>query len=255
MRYAYCTVPAAPMRSEPAHRSEMVNQLLFGEGLELLEEKEEWFRVRSLYDEYEGWVTWHVLAETTSSGAMDGRQYAVNELAAPVQTREGSLHLPMGAFLPGFDPERETLATLEGRYTGKYSNLTQVATINSLINTAKLWLNAPYLWGGKTFMGVDCSGYVQTVFKVSGIELQRDAFQQAEQGLPVAALDQATAGDLAFFHNQNGRVIHVGILLNAGQIIHASGQVRIDPVDASGITHHSSGKRTHTLHSIRRVTG
>ena len=100
-------------------------------------------------------------------------------------------------------------------------------------------------------MGVDCSGYVQTVFKVAGIALQRDASQQAEQGSPVS-LPEAKAGDLAFFHNEAGRVIHVGMVWNDHEIIHASGRVRIDQLDGDGILNRENNRRTHQLHSVRR---
>jgi cell wall-associated NlpC family hydrolase len=101
-------------------------------------------------------------------------------------------------------------------------------------------------------MGVDCSGFVQTTCKVAGIKLKRDAWQQATQGEPVNNLAEAQKGDIAFFQNDNGRVTHVGILLDNNKIIHASGKVRIDNLDEQGITNVDSGARTHTFHSIRR---
>jgi cell wall-associated NlpC family hydrolase len=125
--------------------------------------------------------------------------------------------------------------------------------VEQMVRTAHTWLSAPYLWGGKTFMGVDCSGFVQTVFKAGGIVLPRDAWQQAEKGMEVNSLTEVKPGDLAFFQNEKQRVTHVGILLGSHEIIHASGRVRIDQIDHLGIMNRDNRKRTHALHSIRRV--
>jgi hypothetical protein len=252
MQYAICTVAAAPVRKEPSHRSEMINQLLFGETMQVLEAKEEWFKIKSLYDDYEGWLTNHLITAVNEDIAQSALNYVASGLVNPITLPDQLINAPMGSSLVGFDEETRLLWDDQYKYHGTYRNIQQPLDLDLLWKSAQAWINAPYLWGGKTFMGVDCSGFVQTVFKVLGIQLKRDAYQQAEQGSAVE-LAAAKPGDVAFFHNENGRVTHVGILLNPQEIIHASGKVRIDQLDGQGIVNRESGKRTHQLHSIRRI--
>lgn len=188
------------MRSQPSHRAEMVNQLLEGDTFQLLEQQEEWSRVRCDFDGYEGWV--------------DNRQW---------QPYDGEANLSVGT---GCSPA----AMAASRY-----------------------LCSPYLWGGRTSLGIDCSGLTQVCFRACGIRLLRDARQQAEQGRAVASLDEARRDDLCFFAGQQGGIVHVGIYLGEGRIIHSSGQVRIDPLTPQGILHNTTHVLTHRLHSIRRV--
>ncbi len=252
MNYSICTVPAAPVRKEPSHRTEMTNQLLFGETMQVLEQKDEWFRVKSLYDEYEGWLTWHLVTELDETVAKAGIDYIASDLINPVTLPGQLINAPMGSALVGFDEETRLLWDESYKYHGTYRDVRKPFNLDLLDRTMHAWINAPYLWGGKTFMGVDCSGFVQTVFKVLGIKLKRDAYQQAEQGRAVESLSDTKTGDVAFFQNESGRVTHVGIVLFPGEIIHASGKVRIDKLDEQGIENKENGKRTHQLHSVRR---
>lgn len=252
MQFAICSVAAAAVRKEPNHRCEMVNQLLFGETIQVLEEKEEWRKIKSIYDGYEGWLTAHLICEIDEATAVQPLEYVAISMMNTVQTPGGLIHVTMGSQLTGYDPNKEYLWREDFEYCGSAKNLKDVFTGNSIIQFAREWLNAPYLWGGKTFLGVDCSGFVQTVYKVFGIKLKRDAWQQAEQGKRVENLSKAKEGDLAFFDNEEGRIIHVGIILEGSRIIHASGKVRIDSIDENGIVNSETGKRTHQLHSMKR---
>jgi gamma-D-glutamyl-L-lysine dipeptidyl-peptidase len=114
-------------------------------------------------------------------------------------------------------------------------------------------LNSPYLWGGKTPFGIDCSGFTQMAYKLAGIKLRRDAWQQAEQGHTINLLEETEPGDLAFFDNDEGNIVHVGIILRDHKIIHAAGKVRIDSIDHYGINNKELKKYTHKLRLIKRM--
>jgi cell wall-associated NlpC family hydrolase len=253
MDYAICSVPAAPLRKEPAHRSEMVSQLLFGETMQVMEIKDEWIRIKTIYDDYEGWLTHHLVSEVAKEIALQSLQYVAVEPLNEASGPDGAMKITSASHLVSYDPKKPYLWSEDYRYSGSVKEVSEAFTSASIIAFARKWLNAPYLWGGKTILGVDCSGFVQTVFKLFGVKLKRDAWQQAQQGETITSLSSAKEADLAFFQNEEGRIVHVGIVMEYQQIIHAAGKVRIDGLTSEGIINKDTGKRSHRLHSIRRV--
>jgi len=253
MDHALCIAAVAPLRKENSHRSEMVSQVLFGEALELVEQKDEWFYIRSLVDGYEGWLTEHLVGRLDHNVSQPIPSFVTTGLLSEVERDGDRFYIPMGSPLTGYSPETGEIAIM-GYSLGQHLPL-QTKAAPFFISQARQFLQAPYLWGGKTLMGIDCSGLMQVVFRTGAIFLKRDAYQQATEGLPVQSLHESQPGDLAFFNNDAGRITHVGLLIDEQTIIHASGMVRIDPITQEGIIHQQTGRKTHQLHSIRRVLG
>jgi gamma-D-glutamyl-L-lysine dipeptidyl-peptidase len=253
MDYAVVIVPAAPVRRKPWHQSEMTSQLLFGETVKLLKQKGNlWVKVRSLHDDYEGWMTHTLLQETKEDDAKAYSDYVSTGFLNVIHLNESKIRIPMGASLPGFldgsGKINGSIFQLEGEYHNRSEHRLEAGTVKQLTSP---WLNAPYLWGGRTMLGIDCSGFVQVNYKMMGIDLPRDAWQQAQEGDTVRKLKEAVCGDLAFFDDKE-EIVHVGILLGDDQIIHAAGKVRIDNIDKKGIINSDTGKRTHSLRVIKR---
>lgn len=254
MDYAVVAVPAAPLRRKPDHRKEMVNQLLFGETVKVLKERGAlWVRVRGLHDGYEGWMTRNLLEETDEASAGTRSAFVTADLLSTLSAGEKQLSIPVGSSLPFFESGKVKLGGDNFILTGNYLKRDEQQPGGALVKTLALsWLNAPYLWGGRTPLGVDCSGFVQVIFKMMGIDLPRDAWQQAQEGNAVKHFRDAQPGDLAFF-DRGEEIVHVGILLDEGRIIHASGKVRIDGITKKGIIDTQTGKRTLRLRAIRRI--
>lgn len=257
MPAAVCLLPVVPMRKEPSHRSEMVSQLLFGEYAEAGEEKAGFIYIQCDYDGYEGWVQQTQLTLTDVKEKLRPQAYTAG-FATPVAKNGVLLHVPYAT--PVFTQAGAdfTIAGASFTYLMQPQQTWKVGELRlaeeTLAAAYQPYLNAPYLWGGKSVWGTDCSGFVQQVFKLFGVKLMRDAYLQAGQGKAVSSLVEAKLGDLAFFQNEKGRVTHVGIVLNGGKIVHASGQVRIDAIDDEGIVNSEARRQTHRIHSIRRIT-
>lgn len=254
MKYAFVNVPAAPVRRKPLHRKEMINQLLFGEAVQVLKTKGDlWLKVRSLHDGYEGWLTNTLIEETDELTATTTSSYATLSLLDILTVENKTINIPVGSSLPFFADGKGRLGKTEFTFTGKFCKRDDLQPSQELVKElVQPWLNAPYLWGGRTPLGVDCSGFVQVVFKLMGIDMPRDAWQQAQAGRPVKKFSEVRTGDLAFFSSKED-ITHVGILLDNGEIIHASGKVRIDAIDKKGIISADTGKRTLRLRAVRRV--
>lgn len=253
MAYAVCKVPVAPLRAEPAHKSEMISQLLFAEAAQVLEETKDFIKVQGVHDGYEGWCQRSQLAlidNWTNTPAQTFTAAWINDITINNIPAKVPLGIPvwngvnaqqLSAVLP-IDYKEAATWNAAGAKPG-------AAFIKE---RALLFLNTPYLWGGRSVFGVDCSGFTQMVFRFFNIPLLRDAYLQATQGEVVGFLQEARCGDLAFFDNADGRITHVGILLNDQEIIHASGNVRIDKIDNAGILNVETGLRTHQLRIIKR---
>ena len=251
---AICCVPVSPLRAEPSHRTEMVSQLIFGECCETLEQVKEWSRVRVKYDGYEGWCTTSHLTEIDEVEFEMGRTPLTPEWVTSLEYNGHPMMVPMGSHLTAMKNGRAQWRKNQVHYKGKTFDPSMPALDSKSIRVLSYkFLNIPYLWGGKSVFGLDCSGFVQTVYKFLGIPVLRDAYLQATQGEPIGFLEETRTGDLAFFDNEEGKITHVGILLNAHEIIHASGKVRIDKIDNMGIVQSENHQRTHHLRVIRRL--
>ena len=254
MSYAVCCVAVAPMRLEPDHTSEMVSQLLFGECCIItIIEKSGWIKIVSKFDAYTGWCRHSHFQE------IDDKQYYLEEsnLTADwvneIDFNGHIMHIPFGSTLTGMRNGQVNWRKNTVHYSGKvWEPAIAKPDAKTIKQLAYKFLNSTYLWGGRSVFGIDCSGFTQSVYKFLNIPLLRDAQQQATQGELVGFLQQAHCGDLAFFDDEEGRIIHVGILLNAFEIIHAAGKVRIDKIDNEGIVDMETGQRTQRLRIISR---
>lgn len=254
MEYGICDLAVISLKAEPNDVSEQVSQVLFGEFFTIISRNEKWVKILTATDQYEGWIDFQqfVLIEAFVFDQLKEAHIQVTSRPITLAWKERNksvLFLPAGSSLP-FMQKRKCYIRNEA-----YEIIGQINEDNGLIHQAKTYLNVPYLWGGRTHFGIDCSGFTQAVFHCSlGISLYRDAWQQAKQGQTIDFLTEAQAGDTAFFENEEGKITHVGILLNQQQIIHASGKVKIDAIDNEGIYSEDLKKYTHHLKVIKRIT-
>ena len=248
------TLAILPVKAAPSHQSELVSQLLFGEHYTILEEQAPWLYIRMEYDGYEGWLheQQHTPYADEAPQTPEIVDLSMHNFLLQIG-QESALHILPGSSLPGLNGEQLSIAAQDYLYLGMSRQPTQEDFETQIVEATEFYLNTPYLWGGRSAYGIDCSGLTQMVYKYFNIPLKRDASLQAEQGKVVKRLEDAQAGDLAFFDSGENRVTHVGVLLNASEIIHAYGRVRQDRVDSKGILQVENGTYSHNLRGIRRM--
>jgi hypothetical protein len=248
MQYGICKLSIVPVRIQPADASEMVTQLLYGENFKILEERGKWSKIRIAFDSYEGWISNNQITGITEDVYLDlsnsARIYSA-DLIEFIAEGSGDLNvIPMGAVL--------NFAS-NNSYSFQGKTVSGIYPKEGLINSAISYLNSPFLWGGKTPFGIDSSGLTQMVYMLNGYCLFRDSAQQVRQGEALSFIEECEPGDLAFFDDSEGSIIHVGIMMEDNYIIHADGKVRIDRIDHSGIFNNDLNKHTHQLRVIKKI--
>lgn len=256
-KFGITPLAVLPVRKEASDKSEMVTQLLFGDIFGILELNGQWAFIRNSYDLYEGWIDVRQIMSITPENfdLLLNFPFKVNRrlFGDFVMRGKEKIWLPAGCSLYLKNGVR-VYGIGEGYLFQGEAYPFYYTSGEAIIETAKEYLGCPYLWGGKTYMGLDCSGFTQVVFKQHGIKLFRDAVQQANQGEPVSFISECLPGDLAFFDHEDGKISHAGIMVNPQRIIHCSGKVRIDIMDHQGIYNQEQKLYTHNLRLIKRVT-
>ncbi|MFT5385821.1 MAG: hypothetical protein ACI81W_003230, partial [Saprospiraceae bacterium] len=250
MNFGINPLSVVPVRRSASDKSEMTSQILFGEMVEILETKGTWARIRCAWDNYIGWIDSKQMKAITAD---EYHLYRLNysccvELMQPAVGNGYYLPITIGANLPNFDGLRFSLNGSSFQFSGQAITPSEIEpSAELLLKMARRYLFSPYVWGGRSPFGVDCSGFTQVVYKLIGIPIPRDSSEQVDEGVLVDFIEQAQEGDLAFFENRKGKITHVGIIMADNQIIHASGQVRIDKIDHFGIYNVDSKKYSHRL--------
>ncbi len=255
MNYGLCNLSNISLRIEPDNRSEMTSQLLFGDHFEIIEKSKQWLKVKLNFDNYQGWIDSKQCIEITKEyyeKLNDAPTLLSSELVDIVEDNDNNLlSIVLGTRLPFYNNNSFDLNGKKYSFEGNISN--KEPSKKNIIKTAFMYLNTPHLWGGKTPFGIDCSGFTQMVYKINGFKLFRDSSQQATQGEVLSFIEESEPGDLAFFDDNEGTIIHVGVILANNYIIHVSGKVRIDRLDQSGIYNAELRKHTHKLRVIKKM--
>lgn len=258
LEFGVCRLSVVPVRNDPKQVAEQVTQLLFGDHYEIMEmtPDRQWCRIQVYGDQSEGWMDaqqHHAISEEYFQQINKTDYKITTEVASVVLYKKSPLTIVMGSIVPISSSE---LFKIEEQFAfnGESKGLGQRRDVDFIKATARKYIASPYQWGGKSPFGIDDAGLVQMVFKIAGYPLPRDIKQLALQGKKVKSLDDAHAGDLAFFTGKGSTLSHCGILLEENRIIHAAGQVRIDVLTEEGIIVPETKVYTHFLHSIRRVT-
>lgn len=245
-----CENVFVPLRSGPSHKSEMLSQVLFGEKYSIIDRAGSWIKIKTDFDNYTGWIDSDHLQHSPDRD--DTMGLVLNRSLACVKNDETRIVLEPGCEIYNPDFEDNSFIIGGNKYTGELGNQ-HIEIKESLADTALRFINSPYIWGGRIPSGIDCSGFTQLVYKIHHIPIPRDSSQQADAGKTIDFIDNAKPGDLVFFDNEKGNISHVGMIFSGGLVIHASGRVRIDPIDHQGIFRKEKKGYSHKLRLIRRI--
>ena len=246
-----CENVFVPLRSGPSHKSEMLSQVLFGEKYEVISNIGHWIKIRTIFDDYTGWIDANHLQQSNDSDDKGG--LVLNRPLLCYRNDKTRMVLEPGCEIYDPDVKKKCFRAGSNIYTtGEEFSDHHFNTGETVADTGLRFMNSPYIWGGRIPSGIDCSGFTQLVYKIAGKSLPRDSWQQAETGTAISFIDESAPGDLVFFDDETGRITHVGMILSRGLVIHASGRVRIDNIDHQGIYKAEVKDYSHHLRTIRR---
>ena len=254
--YAYL-----PLRAGMSHRSEMVSQVLFGEVFEIVARHSDWTKIRLLHDNYSGWIETVTVSpyfgESLDASYVMNRYVVCDSPTMLIKNEKLQMFIPKGALFPesAFADRSFNIGANNYYILSDLSERSGMDLRSRIIADAENLIETPYLWGGRSQWGIDCSGFVQLVYRMSGLLMPRDASEQVKEGKTMSFVMEARPGDLAFFDNDEGNIVHVGIMYSPTEIIHASKKVRIDRIDHNGIYNDELKKYTHKLRTMKNVIG
>jgi gamma-D-glutamyl-L-lysine dipeptidyl-peptidase len=247
-----CENVFVPLRSGPSHKSEMLSQVLFGEKYNIIDQAGHWYKIRTIFDDYSGWIDINHLQHTEDTESLTGCVLQKSLLCF----KSDKTRMVLEAGCEIYNPDFKTKTFSLGKYTytaGSDFSEGHLTAAESIADTAMRFINSPYIWGGRVQSGIDCSGFTQLVYKLKGTAIPRDSCKQAEAGELISFLDETFPGDLVLFDDERGNISHVGMILSRGLVIHASGRVRIDTIDYQGIYKNEIHGYSHKLRTIRRI--
>ena len=243
-----CLLSIVRMRAEPKDTSELVSQVIYGESFKIIEQRTNWSLIKLSFDNYNGWIDNKQLVEISKTvydlTISEANIYSSDLIEFIQINNKGLLTIPFGSTL-------NSIKLFDHSFDGNTTKTVQPK--ENLVKTSLLFINSPYLWGGRTPFGIDCSGFTQMIYKINGYKIDRDAKDQVKTGASLSFIEESEPGDLAFFDNKEGDIVHVGIIMEDNHIIHAHGQVRIDRLDQTGIYNVDTKKHTHKLRVIKKI--